>query len=244
MRLTQRQSGLGRHWLHLMPPPYHRRRAYCFGRMAVAVACRARPSMGEHGFLAKVFLGKVVDDPDLCGVQFRSRRAKNVHPRYPAIEPSDYVSWMSLHGFPSTVGVLNGRTSDVKLVEEQFLGKLQQFSPSCSGTQRKRTLNLRECRSERLILAFRVLNDDDMFTLSCASVASDFCKESMTICWSLMVLALNSVARESSVVTVVLIVTRRSIDSSVRANTAWLDNRSSILEFKALRVECTKDTKS
>ena len=74
--------------------------------------------------LAKVFLGKVVDDPDLCAAQFGSRRAKNVHPRYPAVEPSDDVSWMSLHGFPSTVGVLDGRTSDVKLVEEQFLGKL------------------------------------------------------------------------------------------------------------------------
>ena len=64
-----------------------------------------------------------------------------------------------------------------------------------------------------------------MFTLSCASAASDFCRESMTICWSLMVLALNSVARESSVVTVVLIVTRRSIDSSVCSNAAWLTGR-------------------
>ena len=62
--------------------------------------------MGEHVvLLAKVFLGKVVDDPDLCGAQFRSRRAKNVHRCYPAVEPSDDVSWMSLHGFPSTVGV-------------------------------------------------------------------------------------------------------------------------------------------
>ena len=69
-------------------------------------------------------MGKAVDDPDLCGAQFGSRRAKNVHPHYPAVEPSDDVSWMSLHGFPSTVGVLDGRTSDVKLVEEQFLGKL------------------------------------------------------------------------------------------------------------------------
>ena len=43
MCLTQGQSGLGRHRLPLMPPPYHRRRAFRFGRMAVAVACRGRP---------------------------------------------------------------------------------------------------------------------------------------------------------------------------------------------------------
>ena len=41
--LTQGQSGLGRHLSRLMPPPYHRRRAYRFGRMAVVVACRGRP---------------------------------------------------------------------------------------------------------------------------------------------------------------------------------------------------------
>ena len=37
----------------------------------------------------------------------------------------------------------------------------------------------------------------------------------MTSCWSLMMFELNSVVRESSVVTEVLIVTRRSIDSSL-----------------------------
>ena len=62
--------------------------------------------------------------------------------------------------------------------------------------------------------------------------------------WSLMVFALNSVARESSVVTVVLMVTRRSIASSLLSKAAWLDKRLSILVFKALRVERTKDTKS
>ena len=65
-------------------------------------------------------------------------------------------------------------------------------------------------------------------------------------CWEYIIeLKLeNSVARESSVVTEVLIVTRRSIDSSLLSKAAWLVNRLSILVFMALRVERTNDTKS
>ena len=120
----------------------------------------------------------------------------------------------------------------MKLVKEQFLGKLTQFSPSCLGTPRKRTLKLCECRSDLLILAFRLLSEEDISTLSWESAASDFCKVSMTSCWSLMMFELNSVARESSVVTEVLIVTRRSIDSSLLSKATWLVNRLYSLVFQ------------
>ena len=120
----------------------------------------------------------------------------------------------------------------MKLVKEQFLSKVTQFSPSCSGTPRKRTLKLRECRSDLLILAFRLVSEEDISTLSWESAASDFCKVSMTSCWSLMMFELNSVARESSVVTEVLIVTRLSIDSSLLSKATWLVNRLSSLVFQ------------
>ena len=82
-----------------------------------------------------------------------------------------------------------------------------QFSPSGPRTPRKSTLKLCECLSDLLILAFRLLSVEDIFTLSRESYSSDFCHVSMTTCWSLMRFELNSVARESSVVTVVLMVT-------------------------------------
>ena len=64
--------------------------------------------------------------------------------------------------------------------------------------------------------------------LSRESSPSDFCNVSMTTCWFLMKCELNSVARESSVVTVVLMVTLRSIDSSLLSKAVWLVNRLSI----------------
>ena len=94
------------------------------------------------------------------------------------------------------------------------------------------------------ILAFRLVREEHVSTLFWESSASDFFKVSMTICWSLIWFELNSVARESSVVTVVLIVTRRSMDSSLVSKAARLINRLSILVFRALRVERTNETKS
>ena len=80
--------------------------------------------------------------------------------------------------------------------------------------------------------------------LTWESAASDFCRVSMTSCWSLMMFELNSVAREKFGGYRGVIVTRRSIDSSLLSNAAWLVNRLSILVFRALRVERTNDTKS
>ena len=59
----------------------------------------------------------------------------------------------------------------------------------------------------------------------------------MTSCWSLMMFELNSVARESSVVTEVLIVTQRSIDSSLLSKAAWSVNRLSILPGECVATQ-------
>ena len=107
-------------------------------------------------------------------------------------------------------------------------------------------LKLRGCRSDLLILAFRLLSEEDISTLSWESAASDFCKVSMTSCWSSMMFELNS--GTSLVVDVVLqrlfiVGVKRSAYGSV----AWEDSlcvsqkhkesKASLTQYSTLKVD-------